>query len=146
MSISTSRVIGQRGFTLLEVMVALAIFAVAAIALTQAGMSYTHAVSTLNDRMAAHYVLMNEAASLRINRAWPEGTGERVVEQAGQRWQLRYQTFPTPVPAVRRVELSVSAATAGGSSTNAAASAAPDSAAQTGGQRLVIFLNQPTVE
>lgn len=124
----------QAGFTLLEVMVALAIFAVAAIALTQAGMSYTHAVSTLSDRSAAHYVLMNEAASLRINRAWPEGSGERLVEQGGQRWQLRYQTFPTPVLAVRRVELSVSALTAEQQTSSA------------NGQRLVVFLNQPTVE
>lgn len=128
----------QRGFTLLEVMVALAIFAVAAIALTQAGMSYTHAVSTLSDRTAAQYILMNEAALLRINRTWPEGTGERLVEQSGQRWQLRYQTFPTPVAAVRRVELSVTPATEASTSTNATA--------QAGGQRLVIFLNQPTVE
>lgn len=124
----------QRGFTLLEVMVALAIFAVAAIALTQAGMSYTHAVSSLSDRSAAHYVLMNEAALLRINRAWPEGTGERVVEQAGQQWQLRYQTFPTPVAAVRRVELSV------------AVIGADQQPAATPSQRLVVFLNQPTVE
>lgn len=128
----------ERGFTLLEVMVALAIFAVAAIALTQAGMSYTHAVSTLSDRSAAHYILMNEAALLRIQRAWPEGTGERVVEQAGQRWQLRYQTFPTPVLAVRRVELSVSALTA------ETAKDQPSTASS--GQRLVIFLSQPTVE
>lgn len=128
----------ERGFTLLEVMVALAIFAVAAIALTQAGMSYTHAVSTLSDRSAAHYILMNEAALLRIQRAWPEGTGERVVEQAGQRWQLRYQTFPTPVLAVRRVELSVSALTA--------ETAKDQPSIASSGQRLVIFLSQPTVE
>ncbi|MFA9203851.1 MAG: type II secretion system minor pseudopilin GspI [Flavobacteriales bacterium] len=124
----------QRGFTLLEVMVALAIFAVAAIALTQAGMSYTYAVSTLSDRSAAHYLLMNEAASLRINRAWPEGTGERLLEQAGQSWQLRYQTFPTPVLAVRRVELSLFAMTDA------------QQPATTASQRLVIFLNQPRVE
>lgn len=124
----------QHGFTLLEVMVALAIFAVAAIALTQAGMSYTYAVRTLGERSAAHYVLMNEAALLRINRTWPEGTGERMIEQAGQRWQLRYQTFPTPVLAVRRVLLSVSALSD------------EQSGADTTSQQLVIFLNQPTVE
>ena len=106
----------------------------AAIALTQAGMSYTYAVSTLSDRSAAHYLLMNEAASLRINRAWPEGTGERLLEQAGQSWQLRYQTFPTPVLAVRRVELSLFAMTDA------------QQPATTASQRLVIFLNQPRVE
>lgn len=125
----------QQGFTLLEVMVALAIFAVAAIALTQAGMSYTRAVTTLSDRSAAHYVLMNEAALLRINRAWPEGSGERTVEQSGQRWLLRYQTFPTPVLAVRRIELSVSMLTE------------PETeSSSTDRQRLVIFLSRPTVE
>jgi general secretion pathway protein I len=134
MSTAATQMNLQHGFTLLEVMVALAIFAVAAIALTQAGMSYTYAVSTLSDRSEAHYLLMNEAASLRINRGWPEGTGERVLEQGGQRWQLRYQTFPTPVLAVRRVELSIAELTAGQQTTSTAS------------QRLVVFLNQPSVE
>ncbi|MEC7119252.1 MAG: type II secretion system minor pseudopilin GspI [Pseudomonadota bacterium] len=122
-----------RGFTLLEVMVALAIFAVAAIALTQAGMAYTHAVSTLSDRSLAHYVLMNEAVTLRINQAWPEGQGERLVEEQGQRWQIRYQTYPTPTDAVRRVELSVYSLLA-------------DQPAETPSQRLVVFLHQPSAE
>lgn len=138
MRLHQSNAQSQAGFTLLEVMVALAIFAVAAIALIQAGMSYTHAVSTLRDRSAAHYLLMNEAALLRINRAWPEGSGERMIEQGGQRWQLSYQTFPTPVLAVRRVELSVSAL-----AVETRESQAP---AASGGQRLVVFLSQPTVE
>ena len=97
----------QLGFTLLEVMVALAIFAVAAIALTKAGMSFTQGVMSLTDRSLAHVVAMNEAASLRINQSWPEGSGEQIVESQGRQWRVRHQVYPTPSDDVRRVELRV---------------------------------------
>jgi general secretion pathway protein I len=100
------RLQGQ-GFTLLEVMVALAIFAVAAIALTRAGMSYTQGVSSLTDRTLAHFVAMNEAANLRILGTWPEGTGEKEVEEQGQHWLVQHQVYPTPTEQVRRVEIRV---------------------------------------
>jgi general secretion pathway protein I len=97
----------RQGFTLLEVMVALAIFAVAAIALTRAGMSYTQGVSSLTDRTLAHFVAMNEAANLRILGTWPEGTGEKEVDEQGQHWLVQHQVYPTPSENVRRVEIRV---------------------------------------
>jgi general secretion pathway protein I len=97
----------SQGFTLLEVMVALAIFAVAAIALTRAGMSYTQGVSSLTDRTLAHFVAMNEAANLRILGTWPEGTGEKEVEEQGQHWLVQHQVYPTPSENVRRVEIRI---------------------------------------
>jgi general secretion pathway protein I len=95
------------GFTLLEVMVALAIFAVAAIALTRAGMSYTQGVSSLTDRTLAHFVAMNEAASLRMSHTWPEGMGEKEVDEQGQHWLVQHQVYPTLGDNVRRVEIRI---------------------------------------
>lgn len=147
----------MRGFTLVEVMVALAIFAVAAIALTRAGMSYSQSVSSLTDRTLAHFVAMNEASTLRITQAWPEGSAEKDVEEQGQNWKIVEQVYPTPADNVRRIEIRVYRANETGSdnSTNSSAnsnanssqkSTSPDSA--TAGPapltRLVIFLRQET--
>ncbi len=104
----SSRALRQKGFTLLEVMVALAIFAVAAVALTKAGMSYVNAVDGMKTRTLAHFVAMNEAANMTVTQAWLEGTAERRVEEQGQRWQIATQAFPIATTAnVRRVEIKV---------------------------------------
>lgn len=95
------------GFTLLEVMVALAIFAVAAIAVTKIGMNYTQSIGQMNDRTFAHFVAMNELAELEINGAWPEGTGEKTVDEQGQRWLVSHQVYNTITDNVRRIEIRV---------------------------------------
>lgn len=95
------------GFTLLEVMVALAIFAVAAIALTNIAMNYTNSIGQMKDRTYGHFVAMNELAQLEINGSWPEGTGEKNVEEQGGRWLIQWQTINTPSDNIRRIEISV---------------------------------------
>lgn len=99
--------IKTHGFTLLEVMVALAIFAVAAIAVTKIGMNYTQSIGQMNDRTFAHFVAMNELAELEINGAWPEGTGEKTVDEQGQRWLVSHQVYNTISESVRRIEIRV---------------------------------------
>ncbi|GAC1374742.1 MAG: type II secretion system minor pseudopilin GspI [Aquirhabdus sp.] len=98
----------QNGFTLLEVMVALAIFAVAAVALTKAGMSYVNAVEGMETRTLAHFVAMNEAANMTVTQAWLDGSAEHNVEEQGRKWQVAIQAFPIQTTgSVRRVEIKV---------------------------------------
>lgn len=97
----------RRGFTLLEVMVALAIFAVAAIAVTKVGMNFTQSIGQMNDRTFAHFVAMNELTDLEINGSWPEGTGEKVVDEQGQKWLVSHQVYNTIGENVRRIEIRV---------------------------------------
>ena len=97
----------SRGFTLLEVMVALAIFAVAAIAVTKVGMNCTQSIGQMNDRTYAHFVAMNELTDLEINGSWPEGTGEKVVDEQGQKWVVSHQVYNTISENVRRIEIRV---------------------------------------
>lgn len=96
-----------KGFTLLEVMVALAIFAVAAIAVTKVGMNFTQSIGQMNDRTFAHFVAMNELADLEINGSWPEGTGEKIVDEQGQQWQVSHQVYSTISENVSRIEIRV---------------------------------------
>lgn len=95
------------GFTLLEVMVALAIFAVAAVALTNIAMNYTNSIGHMNDRTYGHFVAMNEVARLEINGSWPEGTGEQNVEEQGRHWLIKWQTINTMSEDIKRIEISV---------------------------------------
>jgi general secretion pathway protein I len=104
---SSARLHRASGFTLLEVMVALAIFAVAAIALTNIAMNYTNSIGQMNDRTYGHFVAMNELARLEVNANWPEGTGEKNVEEQGRQWLIKWQAINTLSENIRRIEISV---------------------------------------
>ncbi|WP_171548836.1 type II secretion system minor pseudopilin GspI [Acinetobacter sp. Ac_3412] len=96
------------GFTLLEVMVALAIFAVAAIALTKVAMQYTQSTSNAILRTKAQFVGMNEVASMEINQEWLEGTQSKQVTSQGETWQIDKKAQSTISPKIQRIELQVS--------------------------------------
>ena len=76
-----------KGFTLIEVMVALAIIAIALASLIKASGSHTHSASYLKSKTFAHYVAMNEVAKIQIEKTWPElGTKKGASELAGIQW------------------------------------------------------------
>ena len=97
-----------KGFTLLEVMVALAIFATAAIALTKVAMQYTQATSNAIVRTKAQFVALNEVAIMEINQEWFQGTQSKQVTEQGETWQIDKVAQSTISPKVQRIELQVS--------------------------------------
>lgn len=96
------------GFTLLEVMVALAIFATAAMALTNVAMQYTQATSNAILRTKAQFVALNEIANMEINREWMSGTSSKQVTQQGEQWQIDKSAQATVSPNVQRIDVQVS--------------------------------------
>lgn len=96
------------GFTLLEVMVALAIFATAAVALTKLGMQYTQSTANAVLRTKAQFVAMNEAAMMQINREWMQGTSSKQVTSQGETWQVDKTAQATISPNVQRIEIQIS--------------------------------------
>lgn len=96
------------GFTLLEVMVALAIFATAAIAFTKVAMQYTQATSNAILRTKAQFVALNEVAVMEINQEWLQGTQSKQVTQQGETWQIDKSAQSTISPNVQRIEVQVS--------------------------------------
>lgn len=78
----------QKGFTLIEVMVALAILAVVAVTASQASRSYLNAVANIKTRTLAHYVAENTLADLRIQQAWISQPETRQVQENGRQWQV----------------------------------------------------------
>lgn len=97
-----------KGFTLIEVVVALAIFAVAATALTKVAMQYTQSTANAILRTKAQFVAQNEIAEIQIQRQWLQGTQSKQLTAQGESWQVDTQTSSTISPAVQKIDLQVS--------------------------------------
>jgi general secretion pathway protein I len=101
----------SRGFTLIEVLVALAILAIALAAASRASAMMADSSAELRERLLASWVAQNRLAELQARRAWPDaGTHEGEVEQAGVQMTWRETVSTTPNQAFRRIEISVGAA------------------------------------
>ncbi len=98
----------NNGFTLIEVVVALAIFAVAAIALTKVAMQYTQSTANSILRTKAQFVAQNEIAQMQINNQWMDGTQSKQVTSQGQTWQIDKKAESTISPNVQRIDVQVS--------------------------------------
>lgn len=99
----------QRAFTLIEVLVALTIFAVALAALVRAASISTDGAIDIRERMLATWVAQNHLAELVAVGAFPEAgnrTGE--AEQANIRFRWEELVSATPDRAFRRVEMRIS--------------------------------------
>ena len=98
----------QRGFTLLEVMVALAVLALALGAIIKAGGAGANNVAMLRDRTLAGWVAVNTINELLLARDWPDaGTRDDITEMAAREWYLEVQINKTSDPDLRRLDVAV---------------------------------------
>lgn len=95
----------SRGFTLIEVLVALAVVAIALATGLQASGALTRLAQRQSDQWLAQICAENELSRLRLARRLPN-VGDEVVacEQAGQSHQVRLSVSPTPNPNFRRID------------------------------------------
>lgn len=98
----------NKAFTLIEVVVALAIFAVAAMALTKVAMQYTQ--STVNSilRTKAQFVAQNEISRMIINHERLTGTASKQITAQGETWQIDKKAEATISPLVQKIDVQVS--------------------------------------
>lgn len=98
-----------RGFTLLEVLVALAVTAIALGAGLRAASVLTDNAARLSDVVAAQWCADNELTGLRLSRTFPGvGDADFGCEQLGRSYVGKLVTRPTPNPGFRRVDAVVS--------------------------------------
>ena len=98
----------QRGFTLVEVVVALAIVAIGMLAVFKTIGDTTHNVTELRDRSFAAWIADNRITEIRISGEMPsveQTAGE--VEFAGRRWHWITKVSQTQVQGLRRIDVSV---------------------------------------
>jgi general secretion pathway protein I len=97
-----------RGFTLIEVMVALVIVGLGMMAVfTQAGQS-TFATVLMQERTLASWIATNRITELALETSWPElGETGGEIEFGGRNWRWEQRIVATPSPALRRVDITV---------------------------------------
>ncbi len=97
-----------RGFTLVEILVALAIVAVALAAGMRALAQGADTASALKARTLALWVAQNRLAAAQMSTPWPAlGNASGDVVQAGTRFVWRVSIGNTPNPAFRRIAITV---------------------------------------
>lgn len=100
----------SHGFTLIEILVALAVVAVALAAGSQATGALTRAASRQSDQWLAQLCAENELIRLRLARRLPDiGDSRSECTQAGRSMQVQLSVLPTPNPNFRRIDASVQA-------------------------------------
>jgi len=99
----------QAGFTLLEVMVALAIAALSLTAVMAAMSQMVDAANAMKDRTYASWIAQNRIAELRLANVVPEVSEDSGnLEYAGLEWTWRTTISETGVENLFRVDVAVS--------------------------------------
>jgi len=96
---------GARGFTLVEVLVALGIVAIALVAGLQATSALTRNAQRQADVLLAQLCAENELAKVRLSRQMPSvGDTDVPCEQGQRAFVVKVRVSPTPNPSFRRVD------------------------------------------
>ena len=98
----------QHGFTLIEVMLAMAVFAIAGVALLGvADNNYRH-ISHLEEQMFANWVASNQLVEVSLDKTWPPKNNRKgKVEMAGRTWYWQQKVIKTANKELRAVNMQV---------------------------------------
>ncbi len=97
----------QAGFSLMEVLVALAVLAIAMAALVESAGSFTSNQAYLENKTLAHWVALDQLTLLRTNDNPSLGSQEGEQEMAGRIWRWNLLLSSTPDPDVMKAEVTV---------------------------------------
>lgn len=118
---------GVRGFTLVEVLVALAVLAIALAAVLRAMGHSIDLATELRQRTVALWAAEERATDHQLRRDWPSiDTTDGTMKFGEREWRWREQVTKTPLDELRRVEIEIRA---------------PDSPDVLG--RVAVFLRKP---
>ncbi|CAM5199539.1 type II secretion system minor pseudopilin GspI [Alishewanella longhuensis] len=100
-----------QGFTLLELLVALVIFATAGVAIMQASSNHLRAVWQLEELTVASFVANNQLQLALLEPNWPPRELQQgEVAMANRNWLWRLRATSVPDPDLRELNITVSLA------------------------------------
>jgi general secretion pathway protein I len=101
---------GTGGFTLIEVIVAVAVLAFAMGALITGMARYADNAAYLREKTVALWVAHNRLTEIDLEPVWPTvGKSDGDAEEAGIKWRWFVEVADTPDPEVRRINIRVQA-------------------------------------
>ncbi len=99
----------KKGFTLIEVMLAMAIFAIAGTALLGSTDASLRNLSALEQKMIASWVVSNQLVDASLERTWPPRNKQGKEEMAGHEWYWQRKIIKTTDKNMRAIVVEVKA-------------------------------------
>ncbi len=99
---------GTRGFTLVEVLVALVIVGLGMAALLGTLNSAASTAGYLQDKTLAEWVALNQVSKVRLSSQGPsKGNSDGEVDYAGRKWKWTQNVDDMPIPGILKIEVKV---------------------------------------
>jgi general secretion pathway protein I len=96
------------GFTLIEVLVALAVVAIGMAAVLEALTSSANTAMYLQEKTFADWVALNRIETVRLSGSAPApGTSNDTVQYAGRTWEWQQKVTDTQIPNMVQIEIDV---------------------------------------
>ena len=98
----------SRGFTLIEVAVALLVISMGMLAAIEAVSDTASKSARAREKTLAHWVAMNRLTEMRLEASPPRvAKSSDEVEMGGRRWKWTAEVQPTALESMRRIDVSV---------------------------------------
>lgn len=98
----------QRGFTLMEVLVAMVVLSMGLLAVIKVVSEVSTSAIQLRDKTYAQWVALNKVAEMRLKTSWPTpGKSDGDTDMAGRTWHWIMEVKNTEDKDVRKLEVSV---------------------------------------
>ena len=105
----------HRGFTLIEVLIALSILAIALTALIKATGQTVTSTHLIKDKTISHWIAMQGVAMIQTGQINIPANQEitKVTTLLGERWYWRAKLLPTPIKHMQQINITTSLNQAG---------------------------------
>lgn len=136
--------IHNRGFTLIEVAVALIVVSLGMLAVIETVGGTARNSTYMRDKTVAHWVAMNKLTEVRLLASAPAiDKSSDEIEMGGREWRWTMEVTQTPVESIRRIDISVRPSDAPENSSMASVSGFYGTAVAPAGTAIVMWRGSP---